>query len=116
VRSPLVLAVIAVDEHGLRLDTEAPERAVLAVEGEVRIADRELAPGRLAVIERGAAPVLSGSGRAVVLGGDPVGERHIWWNFVHSDRDRIEDAKRAWTEQRFPTVPGDHDPWVPLPG
>lgn len=44
-----------------------------------------------------------------------VGERFIWWNFVHSDRDRIEAAKAEWTEQRFPTVPGDHDPWVPLP-
>ncbi len=52
----------------------------------------------------------------MLLGGEPVGERRIWWNFVHSDSDVIEDAKQRWTEQRFPTVPGDHDPWVALPG
>ncbi len=40
----------------------------------------------------------------------------IWWNFVHSDQDRIEQAKADWTAQRFPIVPGDHDGWVPLPG
>ena len=53
--------------------------------------------------------------RAIVLGGEPVGRRHIWWNFVHSDPARIEAAKDDWRHQRFPTVPDDHDPWVPLP-
>ena len=61
-------------------------------------------------------PVVAGRGHAMVLGGDPVGHRHIWWNFVHSDPERIEAAKRQWTKQEFPKVPGDHEPWVPLPG
>jgi redox-sensitive bicupin YhaK (pirin superfamily) len=60
-------------------------------------------------------PRIEGRGRAMVLGGEPVGPRHIWWNFVHSDLDCIEDAKRRWTNQLFPKVPGDHEPWVPLP-
>jgi redox-sensitive bicupin YhaK (pirin superfamily) len=51
----------------------------------------------------------------MVLGGEPVGPRHIWWNFVHSDLDYIEDAKQRWTRQEFPKVPDDHEPWVPLP-
>ena len=50
-----------------------------------------------------------------IIGGEPVGKRHIWWNFVHSDPERIEAAKQRWVEQRFPTVPGDHDVSVPLP-
>ena len=51
----------------------------------------------------------------MMLGGAPVGDRYIWWNFVHSDRERIEVAKKEWAEQQFPVVPDDHDPWVPLP-
>lgn len=119
VSSPLVLAEVALDDRreggGVDLDGTHPERAVLALEGDVRVNDRSLESGQLAVIERGASARIDGRGRAIVLGGEPVGERFIWWNFVHSDRDRIEQAKADWTAQRFPTVPGDHDPWVPLP-
>ena len=67
------------------------------------------------MLEPGVRLELTGTGRAMLLGGAPVGERYIWWNFVHSDRDRIEQAKSEWSAQRFPTVPTDHDPWVPRP-
>jgi redox-sensitive bicupin YhaK (pirin superfamily) len=78
--------------------------------------DRPLVAGSLAVLDRGVPARVTGAGAALVLGGEPVGKRHIWWNFVHSDPDRIEDAKRRWIDQRFPVVPGDHDVYVPLPG
>lgn len=58
---------------------------------------------------------VAGSGTAIVLGGEPVGQRTIWWNFVHSGPDRIEQARGDWTMQRFPRVPRDHHPYVPLP-
>ena len=116
VSSPLVLASITlVDGSPVPVDHRHPERAVIAVEGEVSIDGYRLAEGQLAVLRPGAAPRLAGSGRAVVLGGEPVGPRHIWWNFVSADPERIEQAKADWTAQRFPTVPGDHDPFVPLP-
>ena len=116
VSSPLVLAELQLGEHAsIVIDDVHPERAVLAVDGPLAVDDHELAQGRLAVLEPGTRPRLAGHGRAVVLGGDPVGLRYIWWNFVHSDRERIEEAKRQWSEQLFPKVPGDHDPWVPLP-
>ena len=116
VSSPLVLAELTlVDDASLTIDGEHPERAVLALEGELTLANQPLRPGSLAVLERGDGPELRGTGRAVVIGGDPVGERRIWWNFVHRDQERIEQAKADWTAQRFPLVPGDHDPWVPLP-
>jgi redox-sensitive bicupin YhaK (pirin superfamily) len=51
----------------------------------------------------------------MLLGGAPLdGPRHIWWNFVSSSRERIEQAKRDWRERRFAAVPGDDDR-MPLP-
>jgi redox-sensitive bicupin YhaK (pirin superfamily) len=116
VSSPLVLAELRLEEGApVPLDSAAPERAVLNVEGDLRVGGASLAPGHLAVIEAGAAVEVAGRARVMVLGGEPVGARHIWWNFVHGDPDRIEEAKRDWAAQRFPQVPHDHEPWVPLP-
>lgn len=54
--------------------------------------------------------------RIVLLGGAPLdGKRHVWWNFVSSSRERIEQAKRDWQEQRFPQVTGDEVELIPLP-
>jgi redox-sensitive bicupin YhaK (pirin superfamily) len=116
VSSPLVLAELRpTPTTSIRIEAAHPERAVLAIGGDLRLAGTELRSGQLAVLERGAEPHLTGDGHAMLLGGEPVGERTIWWNFVHSDRDRIEQAKIDWAQQRFPTVPHDHEPWVPLP-
>ena len=114
--SPLALAEVRLAADAVPLDTALAERAVVAMSGDVRLDGRHLVPGQLAVIDPTASASLEGHGIAMVLGGEPVGRRHIWWNFVHSDPDRVEAAKQQWTDQRFPTVPGDHDPWVPLPG
>lgn len=113
--SPLMLVDVSLDGGSVEIPGDHPERAVLALDGDVTVAGDALAPGTMAVLEPDARPELAGRGRAILLGGEPVGKRFIWWNFVHSDQDRIEDAKREWTEQRFPTVPGDHEPRVPLP-
>jgi redox-sensitive bicupin YhaK (pirin superfamily) len=50
-----------------------------------------------------------------VLGGEPIGERHLWWNFVASSRERIEQAKADWRAGRFKLPPHDHDEFIPLP-
>lgn len=116
VASPLVLAEVNLGDHGtLVLDATHPERAVLAVDRDIAIDGHVLKREHLAVIERGTLPSITGRGRVVVLGGEPVGKRNIWWNFVHSDPERIEAAKAEWVDQRFPFVPDDHEPWVPLP-
>jgi redox-sensitive bicupin YhaK (pirin superfamily) len=116
VSSPLVLAELRpTTDRPIAIDATHPERGVLVIDGTLRVGGTPLQSGQLAVLAAGDTPVLEGDGTAIVLGGEPVGERFIWWNFVHSDRDRIEHAKTEWTAQRFPTVPGDHDPWVPLP-
>lgn len=116
VSSPLVLAEVRLgDEAPVPVTTPYPEVAVVAVAGTVTVGGEALPTGHLAVLGRDRQVSLSGPGTAVVLGGEPVGPRHIWWNFVHRDRERIEQAKLDWAEQRFPTVTGDHYPWVPLP-
>jgi redox-sensitive bicupin YhaK (pirin superfamily) len=52
----------------------------------------------------------------MLIGGAPLdGQRHIWWNFVSSSRERIERAKTEWRERRFPAVRGDEVEFVPLP-
>jgi redox-sensitive bicupin YhaK (pirin superfamily) len=114
--SPLALAELTLDDSELAIGRDHPERAVLALHGRLRLAGTAIEPGTLAVLEPDATPSLAGTGVAVLLAGEPLGRRHIWWNFVHSDPDRIEAAKDDWIHQRFPLVPGDHDPYVPLPG
>ena len=52
--------------------------------------------------------------RVMIIGGEPLGERHVWWNFVSSSRERIEQAKDDWRDGRFDPVPGD-DEFIPLP-
>jgi redox-sensitive bicupin YhaK (pirin superfamily) len=52
----------------------------------------------------------------VLLGGAPLGsKRHIWWNFVSSSKERIEQAKEEWKSRRFDIVPGDEAEFIPLP-
>jgi redox-sensitive bicupin YhaK (pirin superfamily) len=73
--------------------------------------------GTLIEFQPGSAATITAHGlaRVMLLGGAPLdGPRHIWWNFVASSRDRIEQAKGDWREQRFAAVPGDAER-IPLP-
>lgn len=55
-------------------------------------------------------------GRVMLLGGEAFAtRRHVWWNFVSSSRDRIQQAKDDWMGGRFPKVPGDEVEWIPIP-
>jgi hypothetical protein len=71
----------------------------------------------MAVFADGAWPRLRATRRSIVmlLGGQPVGERHIWWNFVSSRTERIEQAKADWSARRIPLPPADSDEFIPLP-
>lgn len=95
---------------------EADERAVYVVSGRIGIGADDYAEGTLAVLKPGVdAPLAAASAaRVLVIGGAPLGRRHIWWNFVSSSEERIERAKRDWAEGRIGKVPGD-DEFIPLP-
>jgi hypothetical protein len=113
--SPLVLADVTLAGQDVPVGDDHEEIAVLALDGVPTVAGSTLGVGLLHVLEPGDRPVVGGTGRVIVIGGEPLGRRHIWWNFVHSDQAVIDDAKQRWTRQEFPLVPADHDPYVPLP-
>jgi redox-sensitive bicupin YhaK (pirin superfamily) len=100
------------------IDNSADERAVMLVEGDAALSGAQLEPYVLYVLKPGEAMVLASrnGAKAMLLGGEAFGtRRHVWWNFVSSDRDRIEQAKQDWREGRFPKVPGDEEEFIPLP-
>ncbi|HET8699466.1 MAG TPA: pirin-like C-terminal cupin domain-containing protein, partial [Gammaproteobacteria bacterium] len=94
----------------------AAERAVYVADGAATVAGDALPTGTMAVARPGAAFTLRtlAGARVLVIGGEPLGTRYIWWNFVASSQERIERAKRDWAEGRFGKVPGD-DEFIPLP-
>ncbi|MDB4945026.1 MAG: pirin [Labilithrix sp.] len=106
-------------EAGARLpmDDTHEERAVYVVEGSLGCDGQPFPAGTLVVLRPGARVVLSTTEptRLMLLGGAKLdGERCLWWNFVSSDKARIERAKDDWKNDRFPKVPGDAER-IPLP-
>ncbi len=78
----------------------------------------ELQPQHLAVLAPGHRPTLRSTtgARLMLCGGAPLdGPRHVWWNFVSSRRERINEAKRAWKAGEFALPPGDGNEFIPLP-
>jgi redox-sensitive bicupin YhaK (pirin superfamily) len=100
----------------LALPDDYAERGVYVVSGRLRVGDAAYGEGVLVVARAGAAVALEAEidCRVMILGGEPLGARHIWWNFVSSSQERIERARRDWAEGRFDKVPGD-DEFIPLP-
>jgi redox-sensitive bicupin YhaK (pirin superfamily) len=102
----------------LPVPREHEERAAYVVEGAIECGTERAESRRMLVFTPGAEVVLRAEtdARVVLVGGAPIdGERHIFWNFVSSSKERIEQAKRDWKEQRFPKVPGDEIEFIPLP-
>jgi redox-sensitive bicupin YhaK (pirin superfamily) len=105
-------------EPGAGIDLpEAEELAVYVVSGNIELDGQAISDGVLAVLKNGASASVSAPGGAhlMICGGDTLeGERIVWWNFVSSSRERLEQAKRAWKEGDFGDVPGETD-FIPLP-
>jgi redox-sensitive bicupin YhaK (pirin superfamily) len=102
----------------ITLPDDYAERALFIATGELAIGGTVHPAGTMVVLEPDDdATVIAGQGaRALALGGAPLdgGPRHIAWNFVSSSNDRIERAKAAWRDGRFPPVPNETG-FVPLP-
>ncbi len=102
----------------LPIDNAADERAVMLVGGEAALDGVSLLPYTLHVLAPGGQLQLTSAhgGKVMLLGGEAfASKRHVWWNFVSSDRERINQAKADWKEGRFPPVPGDAEEFIPLP-
>ena len=99
-------------------DAAVEERAVYLLSGEVEIAGERFGAGRLLIFRPGDAITITAPSDAhlVLLGGAAMdGPRHIWWNFVSSRKERIEQAKAEWKSGRFALIPGDDKEFIPLP-
>jgi redox-sensitive bicupin YhaK (pirin superfamily) len=101
----------------LPLPTGYSERAAYVVRGAMEHGGTRCKAGEMQVFAPGAdgaitAPVAT---TVILLGGEPLGHRHLFWNFVSSRKERIEQAKADWRAGRFALPPDDHDEWIPLP-
>jgi redox-sensitive bicupin YhaK (pirin superfamily) len=102
----------------LPIAADAEERAIYMMYGAIDIAGDHFEPGRLLVLRTGDAIEVTATqdSRLVIVGGGAMdGPRHIWWNFVSSRKDRIEQAKAEWKAGHFDKVPGDEIEFIPLP-
>jgi redox-sensitive bicupin YhaK (pirin superfamily) len=103
----------------LPLDADYDERAVYVASGEIDVAGDTFGEGRLLVFRPGdrISILATAQSRLMLLGGEPMdGPRHIWWNFVSSSKERMDQAKEDWRAGRFGLVPGDEKEFIPLPG
>jgi len=93
------------------------ERAAFVAAGTVRVEDQSFDAGKMIVFKRGNETRIVAVTPATVmlLGGEPLGERHIWWNFVSSRSERIEQAKADWRAGRIPLPVGDNAEFIALP-
>ena len=117
--SPTIYADLLLDSGAaVAIDTESDERAIMVTEGEAALDGQRLEPFTLYVLAPGHAATLKASSlaRAMLLGGEAFATpRHVYWNFVSSSKDRIQQAKEDWIERRFPLVPGDEEEFIPFP-
>jgi redox-sensitive bicupin YhaK (pirin superfamily) len=124
-RSPLETAseTLYADVHlkagaQMPIDPTYEERALYTIKGEIEVAGDAFGPGQLLVLRSGDPMRVRAVGDAefMLFGGAPMGgPRYIWWNFVSSRPERIEQAKEEWAQARFDTVPGDAEEFIPLP-
>jgi hypothetical protein len=117
--SPTIYADILLGASAaLPLDAEADERAVMLVGGAAELDGLTLDPFALYVLRPGHEGRLSSAtgGRVMLMGGQAFpNRRYVFWNFVSSSRDRINQAKADWKALRFPLIPGDDQEYIPLP-
>lgn len=93
------------------------ERAIYIAKGQLEISGEIFSAGQMLVFDRNNDPIIKAGKQAelMVLGGEPLGERFIWWNFVSSSKERIEQAKEDWKQGRILLPPTDNQEFIPLP-
>ena len=107
-------------EAGARMPIDATyeERAIYTISGVIEVGGTAFGPAQLLVLRPGDPHQVraTSDARFMLFGGEPMGgPRYIWWNFVSSRKERIEQAKEEWRLGRFNTVPGDEEEFIPLP-
>ncbi|MEC9292014.1 MAG: pirin family protein [Pseudomonadota bacterium] len=102
----------------ISLDAGTEERALYLLKGEISIGGVLYPKGQMMVLRAGDVVTVKATQdiHMMLLGGAAMdGPRHIWWNFVASDKELMEEAKRRWKAKEFPEVPNDCEEFIPLP-
>ncbi len=116
--SPLFYLHVELDAGSrFGLPKEYSQRAIYIISGIVEINGIFYQPGKMLVFTSGVDPLIKATEKTILmlLGGEPLGERFIWWNFVSSSKERIEQAKDDWKQGRIMLPPGDNNEFIPLP-
>lgn len=117
-RSPLFYLHVVLDK-GAKFDLPKnhSERGFYIVKGKVNISGTTYEEGQMLVFTKYENPLITATENTtlMLLGGEPLGERFIWWNFVSSRKERIEQAKEDWKQGRIILPPNDNEEFVPLP-
>jgi redox-sensitive bicupin YhaK (pirin superfamily) len=118
IKSPLFYLHMVLEEGTkLALPKGHPERAAYIAKGSLETGGYRYGGGSMLVFAKEDDPLIVAKEKTTVmlLGGEPLGERFIWWNFVSSRRERIEQAKADWKEGRIILPPNDNKEFIPLP-
>lgn len=116
--SPLFYLHVVLDKGTVfTLPTEHAERGIYIAKGSIELGGHTYAAGQMLVFAPNDHPRLVAKEHTtlMMLGGEPVGERFIWWNFVSSRKERIEQAKEDWKQGKIELPPNDNEEFVPLP-
>lgn len=118
IHSPLFYLHVVLDNQvNFGLPKEYEERALYVVRGSIEFDGRKFSTGQMLVFRKNSEPMVKAlqNTTLMLLGGEPLGKRFIWWNFVSSRKERIEQAKADWQEGRITLPPNDNKEFIPLP-
>ncbi len=116
--SPLFYLHVKLDKGSkMELPHDHSERALYIAHGSLEIAGNLYGRGQMIVFSKNETSTIRAKEKTelMLLGGEPLGERFIWWNFVSSSKERIEQAKHDWETGKIILPPNDNDEFVPLP-
>jgi hypothetical protein len=116
--SPLFYLHVVLDPGAhFALPKEHTERGFYIVKGSVEVSGQTYRAGQMLVFKKAADPLILAKEHTalMMLGGEPLGDRYIWWNFVSSRKERIEQAKEDWKQGRIILPPNDNQEFIPLP-
>jgi redox-sensitive bicupin YhaK (pirin superfamily) len=118
IHSPLFYLHVKLEPGAkMGLPTEHSERAIYIASGSLEISGRTYSNGQMIVFSKNEESTVMAKMKTeyIILGGEPLGERFIWWNFVSSSKERIEQAKNDWKTGKIILPPNDNEEFVPLP-
>ena len=116
--SPLFYLHVVLQQAAMfTLPKEHSERGFYIVKGSIEVSGISYNQGKMLVFSKDADPLITAKEETtlMLLGGEPLGERFIWWNFVSSRKERIEQAKEDWKQGRIILPPNDNKEFIPLP-